>query len=119
MGVVCDKLSLKTAEEDMTVYKILTIDDKSVFFKKQYVKGENVNEDEEDMRYDEKAKYYFQGKGWLNSHKTEEDAIKFRDRVLPKGIGMKIVEMTIPKGESYYEDYLGTIASKKLIYETL
>lgn len=117
MGVVLNKLSPITASDNVPVYKILTLDDKSVFFNQQYTLGENVCTDEEDMRYDEKAKYYFQGKGWLNSHKTEEAAIKFRDRVLPKGWQTKIVRMYIPSGEEYYEDYLGTMASKKLIWE--
>ena len=116
MGVVCSNLVAKTAEENITVYKLLTIDNRSLFFHKLYSPGENTNEDEEDMRYDEKAKYYFQGKGWLNSYATEEAAIKFRDNVLPKSLGTKIVEMVIPKGETYYEDYFGTIASKKLIW---
>jgi len=115
----------KVAEEDMTVYKILTDNQHSSFYSPFYYNlGElyetKMEESEEWLYADETAQKSTRrpyndliciGKGF-HSCNTIERAEELKEGLIQK---RHVFECTIPKGSMYYEDTSGLLVSNQII----
>lgn len=113
------------AEKDITVYKVLTVDNLAPYMDTEYHRGLNYPKQDPqevpDIMTCGEAKWINVGRGYLHAFSSKSRARVLADHMdlrLPADSKRhKVVKMRIPAGSKYYEGFTDEIASTALAWD--